>query len=349
MLDARVQLRVGELDLDVALHAADGETVAVLGPNGAGKTTLLRALAGLTPLEGGRIAVDGAVLDDPARGIYVVPERRSVGVMFQEYLLFPHLSVLENVAFPLRSRGVGRAAARARAHDWLGGVGLADREKAKPADLSGGQRQRVALARALVAEPQVLLLDEPLAALDVGTRAELRRELRAHLGSFRGVRVLVTHDLLDAIALADRLVVLERGRVAQEGTVAEVTERPRSRYVAELVGTKVLRGTAHDHMVTLASGATVVTADAAEGEVYVAIAPHAVGVHRRPPEGSARNVWQGTIAGADLLGARVRLHVDGDVPLIAEVTAAAVAELGLHAGVEVWLTVKATELTTYPA
>ncbi|MFN8025932.1 MAG: ABC transporter ATP-binding protein [Acidimicrobiia bacterium] len=349
MLDARVQVRVGELDLDVALTAADGETVAVLGPNGAGKTTVLRALAGLVPLEGGRITVDDATVDDPAEGAFVVPERRSVGVMFQEYLLFPHLTVLENVAFPLRSRGVRRSDARARAAGWLTLVGLADRASSKPADLSGGQRQRVALARALVGEPKVVLLDEPLAALDVGTRAELRRELRTHLASFPGVRVLVTHDLLDAVALADRLVVLERGRVAQEGPVAEVTSQPRSRYVAELVGTNLLRGVGRDHTVVLAGGGAVVTADPVDGDVYVAIPPHAVSLHRHQPEGSARNVWRGTVHGADLLGDRVRVHVQGDVSLVAEVTAAAVADLGLHDGVEVWSTVKATELTTYPA
>ena len=349
MLDAHVQMQIGELTIDVQFAAADGETVAVLGPNGAGKTTLLRTLAGLAPLDGGHVTVDGVVLDDPARDVYVVPERRSVGVMFQEYLLFPHLNVLENVAFPLRSRGVNRTEARRRASTWLGRVGLADRERAKPADLSGGQRQRVALARALVAEPAMVLLDEPLAALDIGTRTELRRELRAHLSSFAGVRVLVTHDLLDAVALADRLVVLEQGRVAQEGPVAEVAARPRSRYVAELVGTNLLRGTAHDHTVTLASGGTVVTADAFDGDVYVAIPPHAVSLHRQRPEGSARNVWRGTVQGADLLGDRVRIHVQGDVSLVAEVTAPAVADLGLHDGVEVWATVKATELTTYPA
>jgi molybdate transport system ATP-binding protein len=349
MLDARVQVQRGELALDVRLVAADGETVAVLGPNGAGKTTLLRALAGLTPIDGGRISAGGTVLDDPAAGVFVVPERRSVGVMFQEYLLFPHLNVSENVAFPLRSRGVGRTEARARAREWLARVGLGERAGAKPADLSGGQRQRVALARALVAEPAVLLLDEPLAALDVGTRTELRRELRSLLAAFAGVRVLVTHDLLDAVALADRLVVLEGGQVAQEGPVAEVTARPRSRYVAELVGTNLLRGEARDHTVTLTGGGVVITADPAHGDVYVAIAPHAVSLHRHEPEGSARNVWRGTIAGADLLGDRVRLHVRGDVALVAEVTAAAVADLGLHDGVDVWCTVKATELVTYPA
>ncbi len=286
-------VHLGDLDLDVVLQVADRETVAVLGPNGAGKTTLLRALAGLVPLDEGRITVDGEIFDDPAEKTYVVPERRSVGVVFQNYLLFPHLSVLENVAFALRSRHVTRAEARRRARDWLTRVGLADRERAKPSELSGGQQQRVALARAMVADPRLLLLDEPLAALDIGTRTELRRELRAHLASFAGARVFVTHELLDAVALADRLVVLERGRVAQVGTVREVSARPRSRYVADLVGVNLLRGTGRDHTVALDGGATVVTAEPVDGDVYVAIQPQAVSLHRIPPEGSPRNVWPG--------------------------------------------------------
>jgi molybdate transport system ATP-binding protein len=346
-LDATVRLQLGSLDLDVHLTAADGETVAVLGPNGAGKSTFLRAVAGLVPLAGGRILIDGAVVDDPAHNRYVVPERRSVGVVFQNYLLFPHLSVLENVAFGLRSRGVPRGEARRRAREWLERMDLARYCDAKPNSLSGGQQQRVALARALVTEPRLLLLDEPLAALDVGTRTELRRELRAELAKFEGARVIVTHELLDAVALADRLVVLERGRVAQEGSVADVVAQPRSRYVADLVGINLLHGIGRDHEVTLETGGTVATADPVAGEVYVAIHPHSVTVHLREPTASARNVWPGRIAGTDLLGDRVRIHVAGEVPLVAEVTAAAVAELGLHEGVSVWTSVKATDLQFY--
>jgi molybdate transport system ATP-binding protein len=346
-LSADVALRIGELELDVELRADDGETVAVLGPNGAGKTTLLRALAGLVPLERGRVALDDEVVDEPTAGTYVVPERRSVGVVFQDYLLFPHLTVLENVAFGLRSRGMSRREARARATEWLTRVELDDRAGAKPQVLSGGQQQRVALARALVTEPRLLLLDEPLAALDVGTRTELRRELRTHLSTFPGARVLVTHDLLDAVALADRLVVLENGRVAQEGTVAEVTVKPRSRYVADLVGINLLRGAARGHEVVLEGGGVVVTADPADGDVYVAIQPHSVSLHRAQPDGSPRNVWRGRIRGADLLGDRIRIHVEGPVPIVAEVTAAAVGELGLHEGVDVWAAVKATDLSVY--
>jgi molybdate transport system ATP-binding protein len=322
--------------------------VAVLGPNGAGKTTLLRALAGLLPIERGCVAIGGVVVDAPLQRVYVPPEGRSVGVVFQDYLLFPHLSARENVAFGLRAKGIRRAEARRRADEWLARLGLGDRGGDKPTKLSGGQAQRVALARALAPEPTLLLLDEPLAALDVGIRVDLRRELRSVLSDFRGARILVTHELLDAVALADRIVVLENGRVAQAGPIAEVSARPRSRYVADLVGVNLLRGRARGNHVTLDSGGVVVAADEGAGDVYVTVHPHAVALHRRHPEGSPRNVWQGTVDGTDLLGDRVRVHLRGAVPLVAEVTPAAVAELDLHDGVEVWASVKATELAVYP-
>ncbi|HLM17143.1 MAG TPA: ABC transporter ATP-binding protein [Acidimicrobiia bacterium] len=344
---ADVGVQLGRFDLSVALEVADGETVAVLGPNGAGKSTLLRALAGLVPLDEGSITIDDTVMDDPAADTFVVPERRGVGMVFQDYLLFPHLTVLENVAFGLRSRGIARAEARRGAHEWLARVGLGDRAGTKPGSLSGGQRQRVALARALVTQPRLVLLDEPLAALDGGTRTELRRELRVHLASFGGARVLVTHELLDAVALADRLVVLEGGRVAQSGPVTDVTDRPRSRYVADLVGVNLLRGVGQGHEVALGSGGAVITADPVAGDVYVAIQPHSVSLHRAQPEGSPRNVWRGRVRGVDLLGDRVRIHVDGAVPIVAEVTAGAVGDLELHDGVDVWATVKATDVSVY--
>src|SRR5207249_262461 len=189
-LQAQLQARVGSFDLDVDLTVAPGEVVALLGPNGAGKTSVLRVLAGLLTIDAGRIALDGIVLDEPANAIRVPVEQRPIGVVFQDYLLFPHLTVLENVTFGLRSRGTSRAEARHRAHDWLARVGLDDHARAKPSALSGGQQQRVALARALVTEPRLLLLDEPLAALDAGTRTELRRDLRSHLATFGGARVL---------------------------------------------------------------------------------------------------------------------------------------------------------------
>jgi molybdate transport system ATP-binding protein len=198
--------------------------VGLLGPNGAGKTTLLRVLAGLLQPDEARVVLDGRVLDDTATGEHVPAEERPVGVVFQNYVLFPHLSALENVAFGLRSRGVPKGEARRRATEWLDRVGLAQYRGSKPKHLSGGQAQRVALARAMATEPRLLLLDEPLAALDASTRLETRRELRRHLDGYDGVRLLVTHDPMEAIALAERLVVLESGRISQTGTPQEVSE-----------------------------------------------------------------------------------------------------------------------------
>ena len=323
---------------------------ALLGPNGAGKTTVLRALAGLLPLEGGRVTLDGRLLEDPSRRVRVPAERRPVGMVFQDYLLFPHLSAVENVAFGLRARGVRRAAARRAAAAWLERLGLHGVGNARPGTLSGGQRQRVALARALATGPRLLLLDEPLAALDASIRAEVRRDLRRTLREFAGVNLLVTHDPLEAMALADRLIVVEGGRVVQAGAPAEVTERPRSPYVADLVGVNLLRGAAAGDAVEVAGGGgRLEVVGAGTGEVFAVIPPHSVSLWRSRPDGSPRNVWRGRAAGLDLLGDRVRVRIEGRPRLVAEVTAAAVAELGLAEGTEVWVSVKATEVQVYPA
>ncbi|HSL58235.1 MAG TPA: ABC transporter ATP-binding protein [Acidimicrobiales bacterium] len=343
-LDADVRLRLGALDLDVRIAAPDGALVAVLGPNGAGKTTLLRALAGLVGLHGGRVSVDGEVWDDVDGGLHVATERRSIGYVFQDHLLFPHLSVLENVAFGLRARGTGRDESRRRALGWLDRVGLADRAGDRPRALSGGQAQRVALARALVAEPRLLLLDEPLAALDASTRLEVRADLRRHLAEVAGIRVLVTHDPLDAIVLAERLVVIEDGRVTHDGGVAEITARPRSPYVARLVGVNLWRGRADRGRVTLSGGGHLVLADPLDGEVAVLAHPRAVSLHAEHPEGSPRNVWPVRVDGVEPTGDRVRVHLVGPPDVTAEITTAALAELGLDPGREVWASVKATEL-----
>ncbi len=340
-------LTLGSLDLDAQIVAEDGETVAILGPNGAGKTTLIRALAGLLPLDGGRVELDDQLLDDGAR-VFVPPERRPIGVVFQDYLLFAHLSVLENVAFGLRSRGVDRRVARSTAVQELTRVGLEGFGTQKPKVLSGGQAQRVALARAMATEPQLLLLDEPLAALDQSARGAMRRELRAQLASFPGVRLLVTHDPLDAAALADRLVILEHGRVVQSGTFADVSARPRSCYVAELVGVNLLEGTGVADGIGLTSGATVVVPGAPTGDALAVIHPRAVSVHRSAPDGSPRNVFTGSVENIELLGDRVRVRVNGDVPLIAEITPAALHDLAIVEGSQVWTAVKATDITVFP-
>jgi molybdate transport system ATP-binding protein len=349
VLEASLTLGLGSLDLDVELEVEAGQVVALLGPNGAGKTTVLRALAGLLPLSGGQVVLDEQLLEDPARRIRVPAERRPVGMVFQDYLLFPHLSALENVAFGLRARGRGRAQARELAAAWLDRLGLAGLGSARPATLSGGQQQRVALARALATDPRMLLLDEPLAALDVSTRAEVRRDLRRHLRDFPGVNLVVTHDPLEAVALADRLVVIEQGRILQSGSATEVTERPRSRYVADLVGVNLLRGRSRQGMVELERGGRLITAGTADGEVFAVVPPRSVSLWRSRPDGSPRNVWQGRATGIDLQGDRVRVRVEGSPSLVAEVTPAAMVELGLAEGTEIWVSVKATEITVYPA
>lgn len=348
-LDASVHVTLGELDLQVDMRVGDGEVVAVLGPNGAGKTTLLRVLAGLLPLDNGRVALDGILLDDAASGTFIPPEQRPIGVVFQDYLLFPHLTALDNVAFGLRCHARSRREARQRAHEWLRRVGLDDLATARPAELSGGQAQRVALARALALEPRMLLLDEPLAALDASTRAEVRRELRRHLEGFRGIRLLVTHDPLEAIALANRIVIVEQGHVVQSGSPTEVTQQPRSSYVADLVGVNLLRGVAAGTRVEVDGGGVLTVTDAGVGPVFVVIHPRAVALHPGAPQGTPRNVWKGTIASLDREGPRVRLQVHGTPPIVAEITSEAVAALRLDAGGEVWVSVKATEISTYPA
>jgi len=348
-LAARIDLTRGDLRLDVALQIGPGEVVALVGPNGAGKTTLLRALAGLQPLHRGRVVLDGRVLDDTDTGDHVAPEDRGVGVVFQDHLLFAHLDALDNVAFGLRSRGTSKADSRARAAAWLDRVDAGDVAHARPPQLSGGQAQRVALARALAPGPRLLLLDEPFAALDASARPRTRRDLRRHLDAHDGVHLVVTHDPLEAMALADTLVVLEHGTVTQAGTAAEVAGRPRSRYVADLVGVNLFRGRACGDRVDLAAGATLAAPDAGVGEVFAVVHPRAVALHRRPPEGTPRNVWPGTIDGIDLEGTRIRARVAGPVPIVAEVTAAASSDLELAPGVAVWVTVKASEVTTYPA
>src|SRR5579864_6354881 len=210
-LTAEIELVLGALHLEAEVEAGE-DVVAVVGPNGAGKTTLLRAIAGLEPVRRGRVVIDGRVVEDSATGVRLPPEDRQVGVVFQEHRLFPNLSALENVAFGLRARGAPRADARRQAAEWLDRVGVG---------------QRVALARALVTEPAVLLLDEPLAAVDASARTELRHVLREELRRYPGSRLVVTHDPIEAAALAGRLLVLEDGRVTQAGPLAEVTARPR--------------------------------------------------------------------------------------------------------------------------
>jgi molybdate transport system ATP-binding protein len=335
--------------LDVALSVAAGEVVALLGPNGAGKTTALRALAGLRPLDAGHVRLRGRTLDEPAGRTYLPPERRAVGVVFQDYLLFPHLSALDNVAFGPRCRGLDRRAARAEAAGWLDRVGLAELARRRPRQLSGGQAQRVALARALAVRPDLLLLDEPLAALDAGTRLDTRARLHRHLADHEGATLLVTHDPLDALMLADRLVIVEDGRVVQEGDAAEVTARPRTDYVARLVGLNLYRGRAAGHAVSLPGGVTLAVAEALDGPAFVAFPPAAVALHPARPDGSPRNTWPAEVTGLARHGDNLRVRLSGPLDAAADVTPQAAAALGIAPGRRLWAAVKASETRAYLA
>ncbi|WP_235948338.1 ABC transporter ATP-binding protein [Candidatus Frankia alpina] len=328
---ARLGVSRDAFTLDAGLAVAPGTVVAVVGPNGAGKSTALRCLAGLTRLRAGRIELRGTVLDDPSTGAFIAPAQRCVGVMFQDYRLFPRLSVLDNVAFGLRAWGQRRRAAADTAAAWLERVGLGGYADARPETLSGGQAQRVALARALAPRPELLLLDEPFAALDAESRLDLRDDLADHLSSYPGCTVLVTHDPNDALALASRIAVLDGGRVVDEGPTADVVASPRSRFVARLVGTnlvtgQVVGGVAHFGDLRVPASAC------ADGPVLGTVAPAALQLSVTGPDDPpglsdppGLNSGTGGVCRTDrvrrvvLYPGFVRVHLAGEPALMADV------------------------------
>lgn len=345
-----LEARVGERGVDVAFEVAAGETLAVLGPNGSGKSTALWVTAGLVQPDVGRVVLDGRVLTDvgPGRpGVRVPPHERRTALLGQEPLLFPHLDALENVAFGPRSGGTARAVARRDAHRWLEEVGVGELAARRPSQLSGGQAQRVAVARALAAQPALLLLDEPMAALDVAVLPALRQTLRRVLTG--QTTIVVTHDPLDALLLADRVVVLEGGQVVEQGTSREVLSRPRSPFAARLAGLNLVAGTWGGGYVETAEGlrvhGRVDGAEPALGELAIAtFRPQSVSVFRDPVEGSPRNAFNVTITEIEPLADLIRVHAGA---LHADVTVQSAAQLELIAGMVVTFSVKATEVSVY--
>ncbi|WP_407317114.1 ABC transporter ATP-binding protein [Isoptericola halotolerans] len=338
-------------ELDVRLDVADGSTLALLGPNGAGKSTALGLAAGTLRPHDGEIGLAGRTLVRARSGrttTWVPPHRRRVSLLAQEPTLFPHLTVRDNIAFGPRSQGRSRRGAGAAADEWLDVVGLADLAHRRPAALSGGQAQRVAIARALAAAPRLLLLDEPMAALDVDVTPALRQTLQHLLAE--QTAVLATHDVLDALLLADEIAVVDDGRIVERGPTAQVLARPRSAFAASIAGLNLLSGTwTGDGVATASSG--VVHGHAAHPEVPVGAAmtavfrPAAVALHLADPHGSPRNTFRATVRSVEPHGDLVRVRTEH---LAADVTPQAVAELSLVPGRAVVGTVKAAEVDVYP-
>ena len=416
LLTANLQLTRGSFTLDVQLALAPGDVLALLGPNGSGKSTVLDLLAGLATPDSGTVTIDGAVLTAPGR--FMAPEKRAIGLLGQEPLLFPHLSARNNIAFALRvgEAHVNAAEARKQADRWLDRVGLHGFGESKPSTLSGGQQQRVALARALAAGPRVLLLDEPMAALDAETAPRMRQLIREQLAETGTSAIIVTHDIVDAVVLADRVAVLHDGALIDEGTTAAVLAAPRNPFVAALAGVNLVVGTVQNGAIVAPDGrifwvrpvdadalASVVpgsppsipeapetasavpasgpTAETPTAETPAAEAPTArrsetrasanptsaalsaserhaaaAAVFRpasvvvqmeQPRHASPRNVWTAHVTGIEPGSGGVRLRTSGDPEVIAELTPAAVADLGLQLGSTVWLSVKATEVSAY--
>ncbi len=348
-----LRARLEQRGVDLGLEIADGDVLAVLGPNGAGKSTLLSLIAGLLRADEARIVVGGRVLTDTAAGVSVPVHRRGVALLSQQPMLFPHLSVAANVAYGPRRRGRSRAAAAQAAQRWLRAVDAEHLAGRRPAELSGGQAQRIAIARALATEPGLLLLDEPMAALDVGAAPPVRRLLREVLSAERRTALIVTHDLLDALALATKVVVVEQGRIVERGTVREVLSAPRSDFAARIAGVNLVSGVvAEPGVIRTAWGAAISGMGGPEpGAGAVAVfGPTAVSVYTEPPHGSPRNVIATTIADIEVHGGTARVRGDAGLsPMFAQVTPAAVADLDLAPGMQVYFVVKATEIALHPA
>jgi molybdate transport system ATP-binding protein len=352
-LSVDVEVRLSRLVVRSALDLPGG-TLGLIGPSGAGKSTVLRAVAGLLRPTRGRIALAGRTLFDSAERIDLPPERRHIGVVFQDYALFPHLTVAGNVAYGLRASGVARHEAAHRAAEALRRFGMDGLAGARPASLSGGERQRVALARAVVTEPDALLLDEPLSALDAATRGSVATELAGHLGALGLPTILVSHDFQDVVGLADRIAVMEAGRVVQSGTAAELLESPASPFVAAFTGVNFFHGTAgpHGELTAVASSegeATFLSTDGGSGRVGVVVYPWEVAISKDAPDGSALNTLIGPVRRLAAVGNRVRVTVGSRPPVVAEITEESAARLGLGPGVPVVATWKATGTRLVPA
>ena len=344
-----VEARLAARDFEASLSVAEGETVAILGPNGAGKSTLLDVIAGLVRPDSGRAELDGRVLFDlaGARPSWTPPHSRGVSLLAQQPLLFPHMSVLTNVAFGPRSAGAGRDESHEIARHWLGEVDAVDLADRRPAELSGGQGQRIAVARALASRPRLLLLDEPLAALDVAVAPQLRRMLRRVLET--RTAIVVTHDVLDAFTLADRVVIMHDGAIIEQGPTREVLERPRNPFTADLAALNLITGSRSATGLLTPDG-IVVTADSGSGiaqgtAVAAAVRPTAVSVLTGVTGVTPPNIFRLIVQDLEPRGDLVRVRAGR---LSADVAPRVVADLDLSPGSEVYLTFDPAGVLLYP-
>lgn len=340
--------RASGFSVDIQLTVSAGQTVALLGPNGAGKSTIVSALAGLEPLTNGSVTLGARVLENTANNTYVPSAERELGIVFQDALLFPHLNVYDNIAFGLVSRKQSPTQVASRVQEWTVRLDLDALTLRKPAQLSGGEAQRVAIARALITEPALLILDEPLAAIDASKRPRVRRVLSEYLAASAGPAIVITHDPAEAFLLADRVVIVEDGVVTHDGSAESIRLAPRTQYAADLAGVNFAIGDAAHGVITVQSHDLHVADTTMSGAIMVNIHPRAIMLHRHQPEGSARNVWETTVERIEHLGHTVRVATSAPLPLVAEVTAAGAADIGLVVGHRVWVSIKATEIVTIP-
>jgi molybdate transport system ATP-binding protein len=352
-LAARMLVTRGTFELDVDLEVQPGEILALLGPNGSGKSTLLGALAGLIPIGSGTVTIAGRVLSSSDPYVSVAPEHRGVGLLGQEPLLFPHLNALDNVAFGRQSQGIRAADARREARGWLAAVRLDGLEQRKPARLSGGQQQRVALARALAARPEVLLLDEPLAAVDVGAASQLRMLLRERLVQAGTATILVTHDVLDALVVADRVAILQEGRIVESGPTQQVLGAPRTQFIAALAGVNLVTGVLErDGSMRVPdgrrfAGRTLGVKPVTGSAVSAVFRPSALRVSAVQAGGTEQNSWDARVAALEPSSGGIRIRLAGDPDIVAEVSPVDVAEHALEVGSAVRVSVAEVDVALH--
>ena len=336
--------RGSDFALTVDLEVPAETTVALVGPNGSGKSTVVSMLAGTRRPGDGRIQLNDRILFDSANSVAVPAESRRIGVMFQDGLLFPRMTVSDNVAFGPRAAGVRRADAGVLARQWLEALDVAHLADRPAGQLSGGESQLVAMARAIAVEPELLILDEPLSALDVGVRARVRRSMTEVLAGFEGSAIVITHDPTEAFLMADTIVVMEAGRTVQSGSVESLKNHPASKYVADLVGINFVEGVATRGAVDLGTHQLISADLVATGPVVALVHPRAISLHGQRPQGSARNVWESSVAHVESVDDIVRVVLGGPLTLTAEVTPEGASAAGVMEGAPVWVSIKATEI-----